>query len=104
MSRTVRRKNSHLRKFYVSRPHEIDSWDLKRYGCNTAEECVKRQEARYRRDHHPGSFNAPSWYARTWNKVVDRNNKAEIHRCLVQDSWDDHQAYPHIRTANWNWW
>ena len=104
MSRTIRRKNSYLRESYVGRLEEVDSWDLYRYHATDPHRVVRLKAVRFHRDHPPGRWNAPSWYARQFNKSVARANDAEIHRCMRQDCWDDHLPVPHISNANWNWW
>ena len=104
MSRTIRRKNCHLRSSYVDRPEDVDCWDLDRHQTTSPRRVVELQAARFHRDHHPGRWNAPSWYARQFNKSVARANTAEIHRCLKNDCWDDHLPVPYVSNANWNWW
>lgn len=103
MSRTIRRRNSYLRNYHVDRPEEVSSWMLHRYDVSCPHECAHRQAVRFHSDNGSGQWSPPSWYARILNKAVDRANKAEIHRCLVQDCWDDHQPVRHMKDAGYTW-
>lgn len=103
MSRTIRRRNSYLRNYYVDSPEEVSSWMLCRYGVDSPSQVIERQLVRFHSDTRSGKWRPPSWYARTLNKAVNRANKAEIHRCVSQDCWDDHQPVRHMKNAGYTW-
>lgn len=104
MSRTIRRKNSHLKSWHVTPAHRVSEWDMERYGTHTAEDCVARQTAHFHSDAYSHEGTPPHFFRRYLNKQVDRANKAEIFRCVTSDCWDDFQAPPYLSNAGWYWW
>jgi hypothetical protein len=106
VSRTIRRKNSHLKSWAVDPVEKIDQWDMKRYGAHTPEQCVIRQAAHFHSDGYSGwcQGSPPHFFRRFLNKRVDRANKAEIFRCVASNCWDDFQAHPYLANAGWYWW
>lgn len=104
MSRTIRRKNCYLRPHYVSRLEDVDRWALYRFHTNCPKRAQSLQAVRFHSDCRSGQWSPPSWYSRRLNKSVARVNDAELHRCLVQDCWDDHQPVRYIKNAGWTWW
>lgn len=106
MSRTIRRKTSHLKSWSVPCVDRVDAWDLERYGAHTPEQCVQRASARFHSDAGTAcSFaGVPTAFRRELNKKVDRANKTEIARCRTNDCWDDFLAHPHVSNAAWLWW
>lgn len=104
MSRTIRRKHAYNRSYYVKQPHEIDQYDMKRYGCSTPKECCDRIKAWFHSDNHPGGFGVPRWYRSERNKNFARSADSEVYRCLVSGEWDGHLPVKYMRDAGWYWW
>lgn len=104
MSRTIRRKNCYLKSAFVDTPDEVSNWDLKRYNCNTPEEVINKQIARFHRCSHPGDWRPPHYFERLLNRRIKAQNKQELIRCLKIEEWDDHLPIKFRRDSGWMWW
>lgn len=104
MARTTRRKNAYQAKYEIDRPEDVSSWDLRRFGVTTPEQCVARQKARFHRDQRSGLYSVPAWFSRLGNRKAARAAKAEIFRCVRANEWDDHLPLRQSQKSRWYWW
>ena len=113
MSRTTRRNNKELIRKKFGHPDSKEHYffiDFDLSGSYTQrvewlpryenEMAFKRAVRRYTSDRYRRWRTAPRWWKKLYYIDPERRaSKQEIHRCIRQDDFDDHQD-PHYRGAN----